>query len=210
MKGLLIGLTGGIGSGKTAAADKFAELGAEVIDADAIAHELTRAGGVAMPLIKQAFGASVVAVDGSLDRAAMRRLIFADDLLRARLEAILHPMIRASSDARCAAAWAAGAPYAIMVIPLLVESARQSGRHFDRVVVVDCPEALQVSRVMARSGMSEAEVSAIMLAQASRSARLEVADDVIKNDDGLDVLHHQVTALHARYCALAEKIDKNG
>ena len=163
-----------------------------------------------MPLIEQAFGASALAVDGSLDRAAMRRLVFADASRRGRLEAILHPMIRATSTERCTAAWAAGAPYAMMVIPLLVESAASQRGRFDRIVVVDCPEALQISRVMARSGLTEAEVKAIMATQASRSARLEVADDVIKNESSLDVLHHQVVALHVNYCALAEKIRKNG
>jgi dephospho-CoA kinase len=203
-------LTGGIGSGKSAAAERFAELGAAVIDADAIAHELTRPGGAAMPLIEQAFGAAALAADGSLDRAAMRRMVFADPLHRERLEAILHPMIRASSDDRCAAAWAAGAPYAMMVIPLLVESGLKQQGRFDRIVVVDCPEALQIARVMMRSGLSEAEVKAIMAVQASRAARIGVADDVIKNDGGLDALQRQVEALHVKYCALAEKIRKNG
>jgi dephospho-CoA kinase len=163
-----------------------------------------------MPLIEQAFGASALAADGSLDRAAMRRLVFADATHRERLEAILHPLIRATSEQRCAAAWASGAPYVIMVIPLLVESGMQAGRRFDRIVVVDCPEALQIARVMARSKLSETEVSAIMAAQASRSARLAIADDVIKNDADLNVLHEQVVALHEKYCGLAEKISKNG
>ena len=213
VKGLLIGLTGGIGSGKSAAAEMFGALGAAVIDTDAIAHELTRPGGAAMPLIKQAFGASAAAADGSLDRAAMRRLVFADPSHRERLEAILHPMIRATSDARCAAALAGGAPYVMMVIPLLVESGMHSKsgqQRFERIVVVDCPEALQIARVMTRSGLAEHEVKAIMAAQVNRSERLAAADDVIINDGSLENLRHQVAALHVKYCAMAEKIRKNG
>lgn len=209
MRNLVIGLTGGIGSGKTAAADRFAELGAAVIDADAIAHELTRPGGAAIPLIEQAFGPEAIAADGSLDRAAMRRIVFAKTESRKQLEAILHPMIHAAGDARRDAAFAAGAPYAIMVVPLLVESGNFRGR-FDRIAVVDCPEALQISRVMARNGFATAEVEAIMAAQASRQARLTVADDVILNDSNLEALQAHVAVLHEKYCAIAGKIRQGG
>lgn len=205
MRGFSVGLGGGIGSGKSAVADRFAELGAAVIDADVIAHELTGPGGAAMPAIEQAFGAEALAADGSLDRAAMRRLVFADASRRAQLEAILHPMIRTASDARRDAAFISGAPYAVMVIPLLVESGNHRGR-FDRIAIVDCPEALQVKRVMARNGLAAAEVEAIMAAQASRQARLAVADDVIHNDADLETLRTQVAVLHAKYCALAGKM----
>jgi dephospho-CoA kinase len=209
MKGLLVGLTGGIGSGKSAAADRFAQLGAAVIDADAIAHELTGCNGAAMPAIEQAFGAEVLATDGSLDRAAMRRLVFAAPARRVQLEAILHPMIRAASAQRCDAAWAASAPYVIMVVPLLVESENNQKR-FHRIVVVDCPESLQIKRVMARNGLTEPEVKAIMAAQASRQQRLNAADDVIVNDADLGSLQAQVSALHVTYCLLADEIHSGG
>ncbi|MFY9328799.1 MAG: dephospho-CoA kinase [Georgfuchsia sp.] len=209
MRGFIIGLGGGIGSGKSAAADKFAELGAAVIDADVIAHELTGPRGTAMPAIEKAFGAEALAADGSLDRVAMRRLVFADASRRVQLEAILHPMIRAAGDAQCDAAFTAGAPYAVMVIPLLVESGNYRNR-LDRIVIVDCPEDLQVKRVMARNGLAAAEVEAIMAAQASRQARLAVADDVILNDADLATLQAQVEVLHAKYCALADKMRGSG
>jgi len=209
VKGFVVGLSGGIGSGKSAAADKFAELGAAIIDADAIAHELTGPGGGAMPAIRQAFGEEVVAADGSLDRAVMRRLVFADASRRVQLEAILHPMIRAASAARRDAARAAGAPYVVMVVPLLVESANYRER-FDRIAIVDCSEDLQVKRVMARNGLGAAEVEAIMAAQTSRQARLAAADDVISNDADLSALQAQVAALHVKYCALADKMRRCG
>lgn len=213
MTGLLIGLTGGIGSGKSVAADRFAALGAAVIDADAVAHELTRPGDAAMAQIRKAFGADVLAPDGSLDRAAMRRRVFADAGERQRLEAILHPLIRAECDARRDAAWAAGAPYVVMVIPLLVEPGLQSGgqtRRFDRVAVVDCPEEMQISRVVARNGLRRAEVLAIMSVQATRAQRLAAADDVMLNDNDIEGLHLQVALLHENYCALAGKKSVGG
>jgi dephospho-CoA kinase len=162
-----------------------------------------------MPAIEQTFGRELVAKDGALDRAAMRRLVFADAAQRQRLEALLHPLIRAAGKLRVEAAWATGAPYALMVIPLLVESGRRQDQ-LDRVAVVDCPEELQVARVMARSGLAEAEVRAIMATQASRAARRQVADDVIVNDGDLTHLHNQVAALHVNYCALADKIRAGG
>ncbi len=213
MKGLLIGLTGGIGSGKSAAADHFARLGAAVIDSDAIAHELTRPGGAAMPAIEAAFGESVVSADGALDRGAMRRLVFTDPAQRTRLESILHPMIRSVSDARRDDAWAAGVPYVVMVIPLLVEAGinKDASRgRFDRVAVIDCPEALQVARVMTRNGLAETEVRAIMAAQASRAERLAVADDVVANDGSIVQLQHRIAGLHGNYVALAAKARGGG
>lgn len=213
MKGLLIGLTGGIGSGKSVAADRFAARGAAVIDADAVAHELTGPGGAAMAKIREAFGEQVLASDGSLDRTAMRKRVFADAGERQRLEAILHPLIRAECDARRDAAWAAGVPYVVMVIPLLIEPGLQSSgqtRRFDRVVVVDCPEEKQITRVMTRNGLSRAEVLAIMSAQATRPERLAAADDVVQNDNGIEGLHRQVEALHENYCAQADKLRAGG
>lgn len=205
LAGLTVGLTGGIGSGKSAAADRFAALGAIVIDADVIAHQLTGPGGAAMSRIEQTFGAGVITADGALDRAAMRRLAFTDSSSRTQLEVILHPMIRAVSDAQRDAAWENGAPYVMMVVPLLVESPELRKR-FDRIAVVDCPETLQIKRVMARNGLGESEVRAIMAAQASRQQRLEAADDVIVNDGDLDTLQAQVATLHETYCALAKQM----
>lgn len=200
---LIVGVTGGIGCGKTTVTDLLAARGASVVDTDAIAHQLTGVDGAAMPAIAAAFGTTVVRPDGSLDRAAMRRLVFADTSARTRLEAILHPMIRRESEARCDAAARANAPYVLLVVPLLVETGGYRER-VARILVVDCSEEVQVSRVMARSRLSADEVRAIMATQASRAVRLAAADDVVLNDDGLDSLHAQLDVLHARYLKLAE------
>ena len=204
MSDFVVGLTGGIGSGKSAAADAFAALGVSVVDTDAIAHELTAPGGAAMPGLVAAFGAEVAAVDGALDRARMRRLVFADPAARERLEAILHPLIRTLSAERCRLALS---PYVILAVPLLVESGTYRER-CDRIVAVDCPESLQISRVMARNGLAEAEVRAIMATQASRGERLAVADDVITNDHDLANLEKQVGELHRKYLQLSSQIPK--
>lgn len=201
---LVLGLTGGIGSGKSAAAAIFEELGAAVVDVDAIAHELTAPAGVAIDAIRAAFGDSLIAPDGSLDRAAMRRLVFADASAKSHLEAILHPLIGAESRRRCESALAAGAPYVVLVVPLLVESGTYRNR-VARVAVVDCAEETQVARVMARSGLSQAEAAGIMAAQASRGERLAVADDIIDNDGGFTGLRAQVEVLHRKYLALTTK-----
>lgn len=203
----VVGVTGGIGCGKTTVTDYLAARGAAVIDTDAIAHQLTGAHGAAIPAIAAAFGSSILRADGGLDRAAMRHLVFADASARARLEAILHPMIRLESDACCDAAGAANAPYVLLVVPLLVETGAYRER-VTRVLVVDCAEDVQISRVMARSGMSAVEVRAIMATQASRAARLAAADDVVLNDDGLDSLREQLDDLHARYLKLAASSTK--
>lgn len=195
----IVGLTGGIGSGKSAAATLFEELGAAVVDTDAIAHALTAPGGAAIAAIRAAFGDEVIDARGALDRAAMRRKVFADAQAKARLEAILHPMIRAEADRRCAAA---SAPYVVLVVPLLVESGGYRSR-VQRIAVVDCPEAVQVARVMSRSGLSAAEARAIMAAQAGREQRLAAADDVIDNGGALSALRPQVEALHRRYLEMA-------
>lgn len=199
----IVGLTGGIGSGKSAAAERFAELGAAVVDTDAIAHELTRPGGAAIGPIRAAFGNGVITPEGALDRGAMRRLVFRDAEAKGRLEAILHPMIRAETDRRARAALAAGAPYIVLVVPLLVESGSYR-RRVNRVAVVDCGEETQVRRVVARSGLAPEEVRAIMAAQASRARRLEAADDVIDNEGDLAALRAQVDALHRKYLELRE------
>jgi dephospho-CoA kinase len=191
----VIGLTGGIGSGKSTVADRFAARGIEVVDTDAIAHELTGPAGAAMPALAAAFGSGVVRPDGGLDRPAMRQLVFADPPLRKKLEDILHPLIRQESASRCAAA---ASPYVILAVPLLVESGTYRER-CDRILVVDCDEAMQISRVMARSGLPEAEVRAIMAAQASRGERLAAANDVIRNDSGIQTLEAQISELHKAY-----------
>jgi dephospho-CoA kinase len=195
----VVGLTGGIGSGKSAAARIFAELGVPVIDTDAIAHELTAPGGAAIAPIRNAFGAGFIAPDGALDRAAMRDAVFAEDSAKRRLEAILHPLIRIETDARTRSATG---PYVIQMVPLLVESGSYRQR-VQRVLVVDCREESQVARTMARSGLDEQQVRAIMAAQAGRAARRAAADDVIDNDGDLAALRPQVEALHRRYVALA-------
>jgi len=192
-------LTGGIGSGKSSVARLFEAHGVAVIDADALAHELTSPGGAALPAIRAAFGREVVDERGALDRERMRRRAFGDPAARKRLEAILHPMIRDESERRRAAATSA---YVILMIPLLVESG-DPRRRCDRVLVVDCPEAEQVRRVMLRSNLARPEVAAIMSAQASRAERLAHADDVIDNGGDPSGLPQQVEALHARYLALA-------
>lgn len=196
----VVGLTGGIGSGKSTVAELFAALGAEVVDADAIARELTAPGGIALPALLAEFGAEVLAADGALDRAQMRTLAFADPARKARLEAILHPLIRAECEARCAAA--DDAPYVLLVVPLLVESGAYA-KTIDRLLVVDCPEELQILRVVARSGLAREDVLRIMAAQASRTQRLAAADDVLENVGVPSDLRVPVAQLHARYAHLA-------
>jgi dephospho-CoA kinase len=195
----VVGLTGGIGSGKSAAAGEFARLGATVVDTDAIARELTAPGGPAMASIEKLFGRKALDPDGGMDRDAMRNRVFADPAAKRALESLLHPMIREESERRIAAA---AGRYVIHVVPLLVESG-DPRRRADRVLVVDCPESVQLERVRARSGLPEAQVRAIMAQQAPRAARLAAADDVIDNSGGLDALARQVAALHARYLKMA-------
>jgi dephospho-CoA kinase len=191
---LVVGLTGGIGSGKSAAADEFARLGATVVDTDEIAHALTVSGGAALPDIEKQFGKAFVS-DGAMDRKQMRERVFADPRAKKTLEQILHPMIRAESARRIAAATGA---YVIHVVPLLVESPDYRKR-VDRVLVVDVPEETQVERVRSRSGLSGDEVRAIMRTQASRAERLAAADDVIDNAGPREALRTQVAALHQKY-----------
>ena len=199
----VIGLTGGIGSGKSAAADLFASLGAAMVDTDAIAHELTRPGGAAIPQVRELFGDGAIAPDGAMDRKKVRELVFTDPAAKKKLEAILHPMIREESRRRIAAG-AAAAPYVVHVVPLLIESPDYRSR-VQRVLVVDCTEAVQVERVKQRSGLGEDEVRRIIAAQAPRAARLAAADDVIDNSGPLAALEPQVRALHLRYLSLARE-----
>ncbi len=197
---LRIGLTGGIASGKSTVADMFAELGAKIIDTDVIAREVVEPGQPALEQIRSEFGDEVISPGGTLDRAAMRRIVFDDDEARERLEAILHPRIRASVLAR---ADAADGAYQVIVVPLLLES--PLGEFVDRILVVDCPEEVQVARLMARDAESEARARRILAAQSSREARLAVADDVIVNDGDLGETLEQVQALHECYLALARR-----
>lgn len=204
MSNFVVGLTGGIGSGKSTVADRFVAAGAGLVDTDIIAHELTAPAGQAMPALLAAFGPAVADASGALDRAAMRRRIFAEPAARKQLEAILHPLIRQISAERCLAATS---PYVILAVPLLVESGNYRQR-CQRILVVDCPEDRQMERVMARNGMSETEVRAIMAAQATRAQRLAVADDVVCNDGDLAKLDDQVVKLHAKYLRLSSEIAK--
>ncbi len=197
-----VGLTGGIGSGKSTAAALFAELGAAVIDTDAISHELTQPGGRAIDAIREAFGAGYIAADGSLDRPRMRERVFSDPAAKSRLEAILHPLIRERSRADVAAA---KQPYAVLVVPLLLETgAYRDVTH--RVLVVDCSEAKQVERATRRSRLSAAEVQAIMATQLPRAERRARADDVIDNDGGMESLRRQAGELHVKYLSLARAV----
>jgi dephospho-CoA kinase len=197
-----VGLTGGIGCGKTTVADLFAERGASVIDTDQIAHALTAPGGAAMAALVAEFGPDYATPDGALDRARMRELVFSNPGARARLEAILHPRIR---EATAAATAIAAGPYLIYVVPLLIESGIWRKR-VGRVLAIDCPEQLQIARVMTRNGLQEAQVRAIMAAQVTREQRLAAADDVIVNDDGIEALIPQVDRLHAFYLSQAERM----
>jgi len=196
---LAVGLTGGIGAGKTAVSTRLAALGATVVDTDVIARGLTGAGGAAMAALIEAFGARFVTPEGALDRAAMRSLAFEDPLARSKLEAILHPAIRAEADRVLASA---PGPYAVVVVPLLFETRGYAGR-VDRTLVVDCPEALQVERTALRSGLEPAQVRAIMAAQWPRWRRLQTADDVVWNGGTEAALEEQCGRLHERYSALA-------
>ena len=190
----VVGLTGGIGSGKSAAADEFARLGVTVVDTDVIAHQLTARGGAALPQIEKQFGKAFIS-GGAMDRKRMRDHVFHNPAAKRALEGVLHPMIRAESARRIAAATG---PYVIHVVPLLVESPDYRKR-VDRVLVVDLPEGTQVERVRSRSGLAEDEVRAIMRTQVSRAERLAAADDVIDNAGPREALRTQVAALHQKY-----------
>ena len=199
MTPFVVALTGGIGSGKSSVAELFAERGATIIDSDSIAHQLTDRGGAALPQLQAVFGDDIFDGGGALDRPKMRALVFGNPAARQRLESILHPLIgaeaqRLTSDAK--------GPYAIRMIPLLVEGG-DPHRRFTRVLVIDCDEETQIERVMARSKLSRAEVEAIMATQATRAQRLAHADDIIDNNGVPTALVPQVDRLHATYMRLA-------
>ncbi|MGA2550785.1 MAG: dephospho-CoA kinase [Burkholderiaceae bacterium] len=200
-----VGLTGGIGSGKSTVAEGFAHRGVAIVDADALAHELTLPGGAAMEAIAKTFGSEFVAPDGSLDRARMRELVFRDDQKRLALEHILHPLIRHETERRVRMA---ESPYVLLVIPLLLES-KKGAKGVERVLVVDCSEEEQITRVMQRSQLSRAEVEAIMARQIGRAERLLQADDVIENSGGKEALDHQIQPLHERYLIYAKAVQSH-
>lgn len=193
-----VALTGGIASGKSAVAALFEALGIPVVDSDAIAREIVAPGSPALESIRRRFGEGVIQADGNLNRRALREQVFADPQARRDLEAITHPAIRARMQA-----WskAAVGPYQIHMIPLLAESGGR--RDFDRVLVVDCPEELQIRRVVQRDGVDEASARAVLAAQASRAERLALADDVIVNDGDREGLAEAVAALHRQYLQLS-------
>lgn len=196
---LTLGLTGGIGSGKSRVASWLAQWGAGVVDTDAVAHELTAAGGAAMPLLRSVFGAAVERPDGAMDRDWMRARVFADPGVRRELEAILHPLIRAETQRQLALAQG---PYRVAVVPLLVESGDWRER-VDRICVVDCDPDSQVARVQSRSGLTAETIRRIMDAQASRAERLAAAHDVIVNDGATSEaeLLQRVRLAHAQWAA---------
>ena len=197
-----IGLTGGIASGKSTVADMFASLGVPVIDTDVIARELVEPGQPALDEIRSAFGDGVIGDDGRLDRPAMRRIVFADDEARHRLESLLHPRIR---DAAMQQSIDAGGDYQLIVVPLLVDSPMRHA--MDRVLVVDCDEQTQVTRLLARDAESQAQARRMIAAQAARDERLAIADDVVNNDGPLTDTLRQVKDLHRRYVELSANGD---
>lgn len=195
---LAIGLTGGIGSGKSTVSALLAERGAVIIDADRIARQVVEPGGPAYGPLVERFGAGILTPDGHLDRPKLRDIVFSDPRARADLEALTHPAIGSAVEAM---AERAGGPYQILVIPLLIEKGL-AGR-LDRVLVVDCPEALQLQRLQARDGSTLQQAQAMLDAQASRAERLQAADDVIHNEGDMDALRPQVATLHRHYLELA-------
>jgi dephospho-CoA kinase len=193
-----VGLTGGIGSGKSTVAAEFVRMGGGLVDTDALAHRLTTADGAAMPALAAAFGTTIRVADGSLNRTAMRQKIFSDPAARALLERILHPLIHAAAQAELAAL---DTPYALIAIPLLVETQGRARYALDRVLLVDCPEATQITRVMARNQLSSEEARNIVNTQATRASRLAEADDVLDNSGNFADLRQEIERLHATYCA---------
>lgn len=196
---LVVGLTGGIGSGKSAVTAEFERLGVPVVDADIVAREVVLPGTDGLREVVEAFGEDVLGADGMIDRAELRRRVFEDETKRERLESILHPKIR---DRISQQLDAVTAPYCILCVPLLVE--RQGYETVDRVLVIDCNEETQIERVMSRDNLTRPQVEAIMRSQATREQRLAIADDVIDNSRGLDALRAPIAALHAKFTDIAE------
>ncbi len=196
----VVGVTGGIGCGKSTICREFAALGAPIVDTDEVAREVVAKGTPGLAAIVERFGPEVLAADGTLDRRRLRSIVFADDASRQWLEALLHPLIRARTDEHVRAA---NHPYCLVCIPLLVE--RSGTSRVDRVLVIDCPEEIQIARVMARDKLTAPEVEAIMRTQATRAARLAVADDVIENIGNVETVRPAIRALHRQYLDLAQR-----
>jgi dephospho-CoA kinase len=201
MPGLRIGLTGGVGSGKSTVAGMLKQLGAGVVDADVLVHELIGPGGAAIADCRAAFGPESIAADGGLDRAWMRAQVFSDAAARHKLETLLHPRVRATAESR-AAELAPAVPYVVLMIPLLVESGEWTSR-VQRVLVVECTESTQIERVCRRPGIDRATALGIFAAQATRAARLAAADDLLFNEAPLDDLQARVERLHRHYVGFA-------
>ena len=203
-----VGLTGGIGCGKSTVAALFKECGVLVIDSDVISHQMTQSGGIAIAAIRATFGDDYIDANGALDRVLMRQLIFADHAAKLKLEAILHPLIRAQMLAQVDNAninSSLASPYLLLVIPLLFETL--SYRELvHRTLVVDCAETTQVARTIERSGLDEQAVRAIMASQITRAERLRLADEIIQNDGNLDALRQQVRQLHLNYKTISQEL----
>jgi dephospho-CoA kinase len=194
-----VGLTGGIACGKSTVANLFAALGVTIVDTDVLAREVVAPGSPLLPQISAHFGAHVLQKDGSLDRARLRELVFANPAERQWLESLTHPAIRELTDSRCESATRS---YVIVAIPLLVET--QGAKRFDRVLVVDCDPALQLARLQARDGVTSRQAAQILAAQVRREQRLAVADDVILNNGDIAALRDQVEKLHRQYSTAAQ------
>ena len=192
-----VGLTGGIGSGKTAVSDRLAQLGAGIVDTDLIAHQITASNGVATPLIQKQFGSEFIDSSGALNRVKMRSLVFSDPVARQSLEAITHPLIREETIQQTKRLITEKVPYLVFVVPLLIESGNWVSL-LDYLVVVDCPEETQIERVMQRSKLSRNEVERILKAQASRQERIAKADIVIENQGSFENLKTEVLKLHEK------------
>jgi dephospho-CoA kinase len=204
-----VGLTGGIGSGKSTVASLFKECGVMIIDSDVISHQLTQSGGMAISAIHTTFGDNYIDASGTLNRALMRQLIFSDRAAKLQLEAILHPLIRAQIMMQVDSANTNSthtSPYLLLVIPLLFETLNYR-ELVQRTLVVDCAETTQIARTMQRSGLDEQAVRTIMASQISRAERLRLADEIIQNDGSLATLRQQVEQLHQHYLAISSGID---
>lgn len=197
-----VGLTGGVGSGKSTIASMFLKCGVALVDADAVAHQLTSVGGAAIGALRDAFGAEAIAADGSLDRTYMRARVFSDAVLRTKLERLLHPMIRAAMNEQADRHVIDGAAYVVRVVPLLVEGGNWR-RYADRLLLIDCSDATQLARVRARPGIDDVTARKIVAAQATRAERLAVADDVLFNEAPLDQIDRKVARLHQTYVQYA-------
>jgi len=204
----LIGLTGGIGAGKTAISNLLAKLGAGIVDTDLIAHQITAPGGAAIPLIREQFGPEFIDATGALIRSRMRTLVFGNPQARIALEAITHPLIREETIRQASHLFQEGAPYLAFVVPLLIESGSWQGL-IDYLVVVDCPVETQIERVMHRSNLPRTEVENILKAQASREDRLAMADMVIKNQGSLTDLEDEVKTLHQKIMQFRKDISSS-